>query len=65
MSIVVDIARGLAYLHTAERKRPLVHRDVKRYGGGGISEKPSLVPRPSSPTSPFATPRIDLQPPNR
>ena len=31
MSIALDTARGLSYLHTADRKRPLVHRDVKRY----------------------------------
>ena len=31
MSVATDTARGLAYLHTADKKRPLVHRDVKRY----------------------------------
>ena len=31
MSIATDTARGLAYLHTADKNRPLVHRDVKRY----------------------------------
>jgi len=30
MSIAVDTARGLAYLHTADEEHPLVHRDVKR-----------------------------------
>ncbi len=30
MSVATDTARGLAYLHTADKKRPLVHRDVKR-----------------------------------
>ena len=30
ISIVTDTARGLAYLHTAD-KVPLVHRDVKRW----------------------------------
>ena len=34
MSIATDTARGLAYLHTADKKNPLVHRDVKRYSGG-------------------------------
>lgn len=31
LSIACDTARGLAYLHTADRSQPLVHRDVKRY----------------------------------
>ena len=30
ISIALDTARGLAYLHTAVKDRPLVHRDVKR-----------------------------------
>lgn len=30
ISIALDTARGLAYLHTAVRGKPLVHRDVKR-----------------------------------
>jgi interleukin-1 receptor-associated kinase 4 len=29
LSIACDTARGLAYLHTADRSQPLVHRDVK------------------------------------
>ena len=33
LSIACDTARGLAYLHTADRKQPLVHRDVKRCVG--------------------------------
>ena len=31
LSIATDTARGLAYLHTADKQNPLVHRDVKRY----------------------------------
>lgn len=31
LSIATDTARGLAYLHTADRQNPLVHRDVKRW----------------------------------
>lgn len=30
ISIALDTARGLAYLHSAVRDKPLVHRDVKR-----------------------------------
>ena len=30
LSIATDTARGLAYLHTADKRNPLVHRDVKR-----------------------------------
>lgn len=30
ISIALDTARGLSYLHTAVRDQPLVHRDVKR-----------------------------------
>lgn len=30
LSIATDTARGLAYLHTADKQNPLVHRDVKR-----------------------------------
>ena len=33
LSIACDTARGLAYLHTADRNHPLVHRDVKRCAG--------------------------------
>ena len=32
LSIATDTARGLAYLHTADKLNPLVHRDVKRWG---------------------------------
>ena len=31
MAIACDTARALLYLHTADAKSPLVHRDVKRY----------------------------------
>lgn len=30
ISIALDTARGLSYLHTAVEDKPLVHRDVKR-----------------------------------
>ena len=30
ISIALDTARGLSYLHTAVKDKPLVHRDVKR-----------------------------------
>ena len=36
LSIACDTARGLAYLHTADCKQPLVHRDVKRYSEWAI-----------------------------
>ena len=31
VSIALDTARGLSFLHTALKDIPLVHRDVKRY----------------------------------
>ena len=31
LSIALDTARGLAFLHNAIKATPLVHRDVKRY----------------------------------